>query len=136
MENQEEKDGSVIRMLCILRNITLAMKVVPFAYVSLYIIGMLVYLFGSEQASEVVDLLFYVSPLTCLFFFGCSYILRFCNWYRSQTLFPLVTQVSVIVDNYIYEFGEYSIVSSATLVCLLFTATLVNTYFVFLRNKK
>lgn len=134
MENREEKDGRILMMIRILRNITIAMKVIPFVYVSLYIVGMLVYMFCSEQASEIVDLLFYVSPLTCLFFFGCSYILRFCNWYRSQTLLPVITQISVIVDNYVIDLGEYSIASSATLVCLLFTATLLNTYFVFIRK--
>lgn len=134
METRGEKDGkdTIVRMLSILRNITAVMKVVPFVYAGMYIACMLVYMFCSEELSAIVDMLLYVSPFNCLLLFGCSYILRFCNWYRLQTCLPLIPQTIVVIDE-IYPFGEYGAGVNITVASVIFLLSLINTYFVFIK---
>lgn len=45
-----------------LRAITLAVQIIPFAYTSIYIITLILYLFASEEVLTILDTLLYVSP--------------------------------------------------------------------------
>lgn len=126
--------SEIMKAIKILRNITLAVKVVPFVYAGIYILCMLAYLFCSDETATIVDMLFYVSPITCMLLFFISYILEFCNWYRLQCVLPILPTCNVFVDEYIYTYGQEVAIVNILLAGLIFTLSLVNTYFVFLKK--
>lgn len=135
METKENvSHNDILKAIQILRNITLAVKVVPFVYAGIYILCMLAYLFCSDETATIVDMLFYVSPLTCMLFFFISYILKFCNWYRLQCVLPILPTCNVFVDEYIYTYGQEVAVVNILLAGLIFVLSLVNTYFVFTKK--
>lgn len=135
MENEEKVSREqILNTILILRNVTLFVKVVPFVYAFLYILCMVVYMFCSDETATIVDMLFYVSPLTCLLFFGLSYTLKFCNWYRLQCCLPMFPLPFTLIDEFVYMFEETAVAVNLSIIVTIFTISLINTYFVFLRK--
>ena len=119
-----------------LRAITLAVQIIPFAYTGLYIIVLSLYLFASEGALSALDSLFYVSPMVVLAFLIESRMLRLCRWHRLACSLPLLPQIEVAVDRWVYEFtvGEaYILIGTVMVMAVLL---LIAAYKVFLAPRK
>lgn len=134
-ESRGRKDGDrIITAFARLRDITFIIRVAPFVYVLILLFTAFLYMFCDDIILDLIDRTFYVSPLIILLFFMLSYKLKLCNWYRTQCSLPLIPQVLSLSDTYIYEFGENVVYLSLVALSIIFLSTLVNTYFVFLRD--
>lgn len=136
MENQEEKVSKeqILSAIKILRDVTIFMKVTPFVYAGLFLICMVCYMLFDDEIATLLDMLFYVSPITCFLFIRISFILKFCNWYRLQSTLPILPIFVVFVDNFVYEFGDTSAYINYAVTAIIFILSLINTYFVFIKK--
>lgn len=123
------------RVISILRNATLAVKLMPFAYAFLYIISILSYSFCSESVLVWVDMTFYVSPIAIIFLLILSRTLKLCKWHRLECVLPLMGFGAVFINDFIIEFGKYGQLANYIIVITTFILSLINAYFVFRRPK-
>ncbi len=132
----ESRDGGrVLRLIEKLRRITLAVQVLPFAYTSLYIAALSLYLFADEGVLTALDTLFYVSPVVVLAFYWESRILELCKWHRAACLLPLIPLAEVLVDLFLWEFPIWVVYLHGFVIVLMSALLLVAAYKVFLSPK-
>ena len=134
MDNQEGKDR-ILALLEKLRSITLTVQVIPFVYTGLYTLVLCTYSLASESILEVLDTMFYVSPVVVAAFLVESRILRLCRWHKTACVLPLLPQVSVFVDRYIYEFAQRDVYMLYLVIITMAVLLLVAAYKVFLSPK-
>lgn len=124
----------------ILRKVTTNVKVFPFFYALIYIFSMFAYLVLSEDVCIMIDTLFYMSVLMAAFLVRLSFCVKLCIWHRLQCCLPLLPQPIIYIDNHIYCFGKTIAIINTWLAISIFTLSLVNAYFVFIkpatRNKR
>ena len=126
----------IISIVNILRRVTVIVKLYPFAYTLLYISCMLVYMFGSENASVFCDQMFYTSPFMVVCAIGLSYSLKLCKWHRLECILPLMPCIIVLVDTYIYQISMLGAYLNSILMLILCILSLINAYFVFIKPKQ
>lgn len=115
------------------RYITLAVQVAPFAYTTLYIISLILYFFCPEPVLQVLDTLFYVSPVVICAFLIESHILKLCIWHKSACILPLLPQVFVFVDYHILELTEAERYVAIAMPLVLSILLLIAAYHVFIK---
>lgn len=145
-ENQGIRDGKaktssqrvnaeeILRSIGILRNVTKTVKVAPFLYVIAYMLTMPFYIFCDGLIVDVLDMSLYMSPVAVLLLVVLSYSLKFCAWHRFQCILPTLAQAVALADTYLYQLSESAamlLVSTCIVIALL---SLLNTYFVFIRD--
>lgn len=131
--NQDNKH--ILYAINVLRKTTSFVKLVPFAYALIFLLCMIPYWCCTDETLTILDECFYISPIVSLTFIRMSYLLKLCNWYRLQCALPIIPLPIVIIDENIYEFGsEVRWINFATTI-LIFLLSLINAYFVFIRNK-
>lgn len=81
----------------------------------------------------IVNSLFYESPLLILFLILLSYSVKLCKWHRIQCALPLVPQLADFIDTHFVEYEEALATLNFAILMLLFSLSLVNAYFVFIR---
>lgn len=126
----------IIAIVKILRRVTILVKLYPFIYSILHIVCMMVYMFASDEASIICDQLFYTSPLAILCSIGLSYSLKLCKWHRLECVLPLLPTFVVLIDEFVYELPKSMSYINTTIVILIFLASLINAYFVFVKPKQ
>lgn len=136
MENRERDitKEQIIRAIGILRKVTIVVKVAPFIYATIFLLCMIGYVTLSDGVISVLDMLFYVSPITCITFIRLSYLLKLCNWYRLQCCLPMFPLPFIIIDEYVNMFQETAVVVHLSLTIVIFLLSLINTYFVFIKK--
>lgn len=128
--NEQEKLISIIN---IARRATTIVKLLPFAYVFVYIVCAVSFFFVSDETQTVLDMLFYVSPLQITFALILSRIFKLCKWHRMECLLPFLSQIFVIIDTFIPldECGAKINVAVIGAMCIL---SFINAYFMFWRK--
>ncbi len=116
-----------------LRAITLTVQIIPFAYTFLYILTLILYLFASEPVLSVLDTLLYISPIVVVFSLIQSRVLKLCRWHKTACILPVVPQVNILLDRYIYEFSVRAELVHISVVLLMSILLLVAAYNVFLK---
>lgn len=134
MGNQEGRD-KILFVIEKLRSITLAVQIIPFVYTGLYIFVLCTYLFASEAVLNVLDTLFYVSPVVVIAFLVESRILKLCRWHKTACVLPVLPQVEVLADSCIYEFAQWEAQALIILIIVMSVLLLVAAYKVFLSPK-
>lgn len=133
METRESR-ADFKRYITILRNATLAVQIIPFAYSLIYILVLLFYGKMTEGVEVTLDTLFYVSPVQVLCFLILSKVLRLCKWHRMACMLPLFPQIVSFVDYYIIELTELEgYVTNMTTIAMS-VLLLVSAYNVFFIN--
>lgn len=118
----------------ILKRVTLIVKIAPFIFALGYIVTLLVYLFGDEYISAIVDMICYVSPIMVALLLLLSLSLKLCVWHRVQCLLPLITKLSDVIDSFLWEYTEFGGYTNAVLLILIFILSIINAYFVFTKR--
>ncbi len=118
-----------------LRSAVLTVQIIPFAYSALYIVSLIIYDKFGENTQEVIDSLFYVSPIVIASFLVLSRALHLCRWHKMACSIPLIPQIVSFVDYYIISFEEvYVHVFNGTIIAML-VLLLIAAYKVFLSPK-
>lgn len=107
----------------------------PFLYAALYIIALSLYPFISEEILVVIDTLLYVSPTVVFGNLILSRMLELCYWHKAACILPIVPQITILIDRYIYEFSVYGMKAHLAVVILMSALLLVAAYKVFLSPK-
>lgn len=116
-----------------LRAITLTVQIIPFAYTFLYILTLILYLFASDSVLSVLDTLLYISPIVVVFSLIQSRVLKLCRWHKTACILPVVPQVNILLDRYIYEFSVRAELLHISVILLMSVLLLVAAYNVFLK---
>ena len=102
-----ERKADANALVAILRRITLAVQVFPFFYTVLFVILFLAYYCFPGPILDIVDYVFFVSPVVALAHLIYSRMLKLCKWHRMACALPLLPQSVDVVDNYVYHFGAF-----------------------------
>lgn len=116
-----------------LRTITTVVQLLPFVYASLYVVAMLVYLFGSDASSVICDHLFYISPIVVVYNLVLSKSLRLCVWHKSACLLPVFPECVGVFDRLILNLSEFAVVINLISILVVTIVLLVSAYNVFFR---
>lgn len=124
----------IINVISILRKVTMVVKLIPFIYAFLYVANILTYWFCDECVISWVDMLFYMSPVAIIFMLILSRTLKLCKWHRLECVLPLMGFASLLVNDFVVEFGKYGQLANYIIVIATFILSLINAYFVFIHK--
>lgn len=128
-----ERKG-IDKIIWVARYSTVLVKAMPFVFAIFYLIGLSSYIWSSNTIIGYLDLAFYVSPIVILYELILSKIFHLCKWHRLECVLPLSGLMPVIVDKFIVEVGAYGQLTNWIIVVSVFTLSLINAYFVFLKD--
>ena len=117
-----------------LRTATLFVQLSPFVYGVFYIIGMITYLIGNEEASLIVDALFYVAPIIICEFLLLSKIFKLCRWHKIACCMPLIGESVGFLDSYIVDLSEIAAIVNCNIIIGSVLMLLYYAYKVFFIN--
>lgn len=129
----EHKD--ILAIVHILRKVTKIVKIYPFVYAVLYALCMIGYWVCNDIVSTILDQLFYTSPIVVFCNILLSYSLKLCKWHRLQCLLPIFPLIPLFVDYFIFPVSKLAFTINSLTIILLFTLSLINAYFVFIKPK-
>ena len=131
MERDEHK---ILGAIQILKSVTRTVKVAPFVVAVFYMMSMVGYLLFSDTVATILDYLFYVSPSTIVIMLLLSKSTKMCVWHRLECILPIVAMIPALVDDFIMRFTNSATVVNISTIGLMFLATLLNAYFVFIKK--
>lgn len=128
-----ERKG-IDKIIWVVRYSTVLVKAMPFVFAIFYLIGLSSYIWSSNTIIGYLDLAFYVSPMVILYELILSKIFHLCKWHRLECVLPMFGLIPVIVDKFIIEIGAYGQLVNWIIIIAVFTLSLINAYFVFLKD--
>lgn len=114
--------------------ITKAVQVTPFIYSSIFVVVFFIYNFAGEKVLDVLDAVFYVSPLVMVIFLIYSRILHLCKWHRVCCVIPSIPWVVSILDS-LFNLSQYEVLTMNLITIIMSVLLLVSAYNVFLCKK-
>lgn len=117
-----------------MKSVTRTVKVAPFVVAVFYMMSMVGYLLFSDIVATILDYLFYVSPSTIVIMLLLSKSTKMCVWHRLECILPIVAMIPALVDDFIMRFTNSATVVNISTIGLMFLATLLNAYFVFIKK--
>lgn len=133
---QKENAEKLKYLLAVIRKTTKAIKIFPFVYILILLIILPLMSYMDIDTATFISGCIFESPLLIAFLILLSYSVKLCKWHRIQCALPLVPQIADFIDTYIYEYGEALATLNFAILIILFIASLVNAYFVFIRPKQ
>ena len=130
----EREERNILGAIQILRNVTRTVKIAPFVVAVFYMMSMVGYLMFSDTVATILDYLFYVSPSTIAILLILSKSTKMCFWHRLECVLPVVAILPALVDDFILRFTNSATIVNISTIGLMFFATLLNAYFVFIKK--
>ena len=91
----------------------------PFVYAFAYIIILILYNFASDTTLDVLDDLFYISPVVIVINLVYSRILKFCKWHKVACVLPLFPELVNLAEPFIVVlYQDQTIVLNSVLAAL------------------
>ena len=135
MESQDQR-SAVKRLVDVLRRITRFVQLLPFAYLLLYAVLLLIEPLVSDVFMAAVSGLAYVPPSVIVATLLLSKTLRLCVWHKAACVFPLSSSVTDFVDNYVIQLTQSEVILVNTILGILALAFLVAAYKHFIYGRK
>ena len=117
----------------IVRSVTIIVKLFPFYYAAGLLLFWLIAPALSTTLVIEIDSLIVLSALMVLLLIRLSYCVKLCPWHRLQCALPLLPQLSARIDSYLCNLGTYTATVNTAIMALIFTISLINAYFVFIK---
>lgn len=133
MDNQDESDERIKRLILTLRDITLAVQIAPFVISLLYILGIIAQLFFSGDTSWLFSMILYTPPPIILIMLIFSRMLHLCKWHRLACALPLVPFCFTMIDAYLIELSDIAVWILNGLAIAMIIMLLMAAYNVFLK---
>lgn len=134
MQEKQSRNKVVASALQMLRRVKTLAQLSPFVYALGYIIILFLYNRASGLVLDVLDDLFYVSPLVIVTNLLYSRILKFCIWHKIACLLPIIPEIANLsealsISLYVEQaaFVNYSAIATSALF-------LISAYKVFICN--
>lgn len=131
--DSREKD-SILYVIGKLRSITRMVQLAPFVYAFLYIFIIAFYPWASFETAQVLDTLFYVSPVVIAINLIESRILKLCKWHKTSCYIPLIPQIAVFIDAHIVRFTTHTTQICVGVFLTMLALFLISAYKVFFTN--
>ena len=131
----EREERNILGAIQILRSVTRTIKIAPFVVAVFYMMSMVGYLMFSDTVATILDYLFYVSPSTIAILLILSKSTKMCFWHRLECVLPVVAILPALVDDFILRFTNSATIVNISTIGLMFFATLLNAYFVFIKPR-
>lgn len=133
MDNQDESDERIKRLILTLRDITLAVQIAPFVISLLYILGITAQLFFSGDTSWLFSIILYTPPPIIIIMLIFSRMLHLCKWHRLACALPLVPFCFTMIDAYLIELSDIAVWILNGLAIAMIIMLLMAAYNVFLK---
>ena len=133
MDNQDESDERIKRLILTLRDITLAVQIAPFVISLLYILGITAKLLFSGDTSWLFSIILYTPPPIILIMLIFSRMLHLCKWHRLACALPLVPFCFTMIDAYLIELSDIAVWILNGLAIAMIIMLLMAAYNVFLK---
>ena len=133
MDNQDESDERIKRLILTLRDITLAVQIAPFIISLLYILGITAQLLFSGDTSWLFSMILYTPPPIILIMLIFSRMLHLCKWHRLACALPLVPFCFTMIDAYLIELSDIAVWILNGLAIAMIIMLLMAAYNVFLK---
>lgn len=133
VDNQDESDERIKRLILTLRDITLAVQIAPFVISLLYILGIIAQLFFSGDTSWLFSMILYTPPPIILIMLIFSRMLHLCKWHRLACALPLVPFCFTMIDAYLIELSDIAVWVLNGLAIAMIILLLMAAYNVFLK---
>ena len=130
----EREERNILGAIQILRSVTRTVKIAPFVVAVFYMMSMVGYLMFSDTVATILDYLFYVSPSTIAILLILSKSTKMCFWHRLECVLPVVAILPALVDDFILRFTNSATIVNISTIGLMFFATLLTAYFVFIKK--
>lgn len=124
----QDQSGAGSRLVVILRRVTRAAQLLPFAYLAVYALMLLTEAFLPDTLFCIVDDIACVSPASMGVMLLASHLLKLCVWHKAACLLPMASRVTEFVDNFIITFTQNEVVIINTLLGLAVVAFIVAAY--------
>lgn len=133
MDNQDESDERIKKLILTLRDITLAVQIAPFAISTLYILGITAQLFFSGETCWLFSMILYTPPPIILIMLIFSRMLHLCKWHRLACALPLVPFCFTMIDAYLIDLSDIAVWTLNALAIAMIILLLTAAYNVFLK---
>lgn len=131
----ERDDRKILGAIQILRRVTKTVKIAPFVLAVLYMLSMIGYMVFSDTVATILDYLFYISLSTIVILLILSKSTKMCVWHKLECILPMVSMLPALFDGLIIEMTNVAAYINASTIALIFLASLLNAYFVFIKPR-
>ena len=109
MDSQDQR-SAVKRIVSILKKITRVVQLIPFVY--LLLLGMALLLDGLMPgwSQRMTDALLCVPAYVSFGMIGVGKILKLCSWFKASCLIPLSTKVYGWIDSFVITFTQNEVI--------------------------
>ena len=128
----QQRNKVVLDAIEMLRKTRKVVQLSPFVYTFLYIVILLLYNHASAMVLDVLDDLFYISPVVIAINLIYSRILKMCVWHKVACLLPLIPELANIYEAVPFDFsvGQATVINYAVVVCsVLFIVSAYKVFF-------
>ena len=127
MDSQDQR-SAVSFVLSVLRKITRAAKFLPFLYLAVFGLVSICEVWTAEAGNELINTLLYIPPPVVFLSLALSKILKLCIWHKTACLFPMLSQVEGLIDQYVFQFTQEEIVFINTAIGMAAIAFIIIAY--------
>lgn len=123
MDSPVPNQGKVKSLILLLRKITRIVQLVPFAFLAVYVIVLLIWCFIPDRVESMIETALYVSPAMTITMLFLSKHLKLCKYHKIACSLPTSTQILDAIDNYVITFTWTELVILYSLFgafCILF----------------
>jgi len=131
----ENRDPRIERLVSVLRLNTRIVQVLPFAYLLLLAIYLLVERSLPVWALRLADNLLNVPVIAVFIFLVLGKLLKLCAWFRTACLLPLSVKAECWIDSFVFTFTQREVVILNTLFGVLFLSFVVVSFYHFFHEK-
>lgn len=136
MDNQDQKHDAVSRLILILRKTTRIVKLLPFIYLVVFLLYLLVDVLCGEWLACFIEAIAIVSPSVTVVLLAVSRVFSLCRWHRTACIIPMLSRAEGVIDNYLFTFTQTEIIAIDVVVFLLCSLFLINAYKHFFYGRK
>lgn len=106
MDSPDLQSGAVSRLVYVLRSVTRAVQVLPFAYLFVLAVYLITQSLLPDWLQSVADCVLNVPVYVIAVMLGAGRLLKLCGWFRSACLLPMVTKVEGWMDSFVVTFTQ------------------------------
>lgn len=110
MDSPDQR-AAVSKIVAILRRATRLVKVVPFLYLVVFALYMLLCPFVPDEVLCAIDSVFVVSPAVSGLFLILSRVFRLCRWHSAACAIPTSSSIEGFIDNYVITLTSSEVVA-------------------------
>lgn len=128
-----KKDVDIGPIMAMMRSAYRLVKIAPFAYSVIYIVGIGIYAFCGEDMSDFIKVMLYVSPVTVIYNLLLSKAFKLCIWHKIECCLPLAVIIALSVDAF-FPLEKVATAVIIAILCICIGLSVTNLIFIFHHN--